>query len=103
MHTDQRTVKATVCLAPLVGAGGGCPGHRELSGQATGMAQPPQLQPCLSPSLSQGHGRLPSRAAVTRGRRGPCQDTRQPFDQTPHRGWGCMGSFMEREMEGCAS
>jgi hypothetical protein len=26
MHTDKRTV----CLAPPVGPGGGCPGHRKL-------------------------------------------------------------------------
>jgi hypothetical protein len=44
---------------------GGCPGHRELSGKAAGIAWPRQLQASLRPSMSQEHGRLQIEVAVT--------------------------------------
>jgi hypothetical protein len=31
---------ATVCLAPSAGPGGGCPGHRKMTGQVTAMTDP---------------------------------------------------------------
>jgi hypothetical protein len=34
------STQATVCLTPQVGPGGGCPGHRELTGQAPAMTDP---------------------------------------------------------------
>jgi hypothetical protein len=32
--------QATVCLAPQAGPGGGCPGHREVTGHAAAMTDP---------------------------------------------------------------
>jgi hypothetical protein len=43
---------------------GGCPGHRELSGQAAGVVRPPSSEAFIGRSLCQEHGRLQIRVAI---------------------------------------
>jgi hypothetical protein len=73
---------------------GGCPGQRKVDGPGGRL---PQLQASLGPSMSQEHGPLLRRAAVTRGMRGPRRDTRQGFHQTPPREVGVYGEFYGTE------
>jgi hypothetical protein len=73
---------------------GGCPGHRELSGQAAGVVRPPSSEAFIGRSMAQEHGRLLRRASVTqRARHDLHQATRQPFHQTSPRGVGVYGEF----------